>query len=529
MESRFKSRNASLAAALAAMVMAAWPAWSAHPCAECHPKEVAGYAATQMAHSLGHPGSEPSGKYFHAPSKTQFTIQVSHGRMIQRMERGGVTSEYPVAYEIGSGTHAFAYVIQLGDHLFQSPLGYFSGRGWAMSPGYENAKAPDFLRPITPDCLVCHAGKARPIPKTFSSYQSPPFEAESITCERCHGPVEAHLRNPVPGSIVNPATLPPRARDSVCEQCHLAGEERVPNPGKQVSDFRPGEKLEDVYSVYVSADSRDPARPAALRVISQVQQLALSMCARKSGGKLWCGTCHDPHFQPSNPRTYFREKCLSCHGAVLLKTHAKPNLDCIGCHMPRRPVTDGAHTVFTDHRIARRPPPARATVPAHESLSLVAWHEPQGALAQRNRGIADIKVGERQESFPLVNQGFDLLRDCWGKFPKDPPTLTGLGDALLTAGQGAEAAAAFEQAIQIEPHDAVLYLHAGLAWKQAGELQKATEDFEKVLQLDSLMEQPYRELISIYSQTHNSEKADEVHARFMKAFQKTDRTNGPPH
>lgn len=527
MRMRLKPRNASLPATLAMIAMAAWPALGAHPCAECHPKEVAGYAATQMAHSLGHPGSEPSGKYFHATSKTQFTIQVSHGRMVQGMARGGVTSEYPVAYEIGSGTHAFAYVIQLGDHLFQSPLGYFAGRGWGMSPGYENAKAPDFLRPITPDCLVCHAGKAQPIPQTFSSYQSPPFEDEAITCERCHGPVEAHLRNPVPGSIVNPATLPPRARDSVCEQCHLSGEERIPNPGKQISDFRPGQNLEDVYSVYVSDVSRDPARPGALRVISQVQQLALSRCARESGGKLWCGTCHDPHLQPSNPKAYFRQRCLSCHGAALLKTHARPNQDCIGCHMPRRPVTDGAHTVFTDHRIARRPPPARGTVIADESPSLMAWHEPEGALAQRNLGIAEIKVGERRESFPLVNRGFELLRECWEKFPADPPLLTRLGDALLTAGHGADAAAAFEQAIQLEPNVAVHYLHAGQAWMQAGDTQKAIEDFEKTLQLDPLMEQPYRELGKVYSAAHDGAKVNETYERFLKAFHKTDHSNPP--
>ncbi len=528
MRSRFISRKARLPAALAAMMATAWPAWGGHPCAECHAKEVAGFAATQMGQSLGHPGREPSGKYFHAPSKTQFTIQVNHGQMIQRMERDGVTSEYPVAYALGSGTHAFAYVIQLGDHLFQSPLGYFTGRGWDMSPGYENAKAPDFLRPVTPDCLVCHAGKARPIPQTFSSYQSPPFEAEAITCERCHGPVEAHLRNPVPGSIVNPATLAPRARDSVCEQCHLSGEDRVANPGKQLSDFHPGQELEDVYSVYVSEGSRDPARPGALRVISQVQQLALSTCARQSEGKLWCGTCHDPHLQPSNPKTYFREKCLSCHGAALLKTHAKPNLDCIGCHMPRRPVTDGAHTVFTDHRIARRPPPAHGTATHVDDVtSLVAWHEPAGTLAQRNLGIADIKVGERNESFPLVNQGFELLRDSWEKFPNDPPTLTGLGDALLTAGHGADAVAAFEQAIQLESNVAVHYLHAGLASEQARDSQKAIDDFEKALQLDPLMEQPYRELGRIYSEAHDAAKVNETYERFLKAFHKTELPTSP--
>ncbi len=442
------------------------------------------------------------------------------------MERDGVSSKYQVAYQLGSGTHAFAYVIQLGGHLFESPLGYFPGRGWGMSPGNQNLKEPDFARPVTPDCLVCHAGRLRPVPGTLNSYQDPPFEAEGITCERCHGPVEAHLSNPVPGSIINPANLPPQARDSVCEQCHLSGEERIPNPGKKLNDFHAGQELEDVYSVYVSAGSLDPSHPSALKVVSQVQQLALSTCARKSGGKLWCGTCHDPHLQPANPKAYFRDRCLSCHGTTLLKTHAKPNENCIGCHMPRRPVTDGAHTIFTDHRIVRRPSPAPGNTDSDESLSLLAWREPAGALAQRNLGLADIKVGEGKESFKLVNQGFELLQECWGKFPNDPPIVTALGDVLLTAGQGAHAAAVFEQAIQVEPNVAVHYLHAGLAWKQAHDRKKAIDYLEKALQLDPLMEQPYRELVKIYSEANDPAMAYQTLERFFKAFQKTERPNG---
>jgi len=47
----------------------------------------------------------------------------------------------------------------------------------------------------------------------------------------------------VPGSIVNPAKLQQAARDSICEQCHLAGEVRIPNPGKSMADFQPGQRV----------------------------------------------------------------------------------------------------------------------------------------------------------------------------------------------------------------------------------------------------------------------------------------------
>ncbi len=75
-------RKASIPAALAIILAAVMPGWCDHPCAQCHAKEVAGYAATQMAHSLGRPTPQPSGKYFHSLSKTQFIIESDNSRMV---------------------------------------------------------------------------------------------------------------------------------------------------------------------------------------------------------------------------------------------------------------------------------------------------------------------------------------------------------------------------------------------------------------------------------------------------------------
>lgn len=515
--------------AMAAAAAAARLASGVIPCAECHPKEVAGFEATAMGRSLSVPPRVPAGKFDHDVSGSRFSVEWDGARMIQHLERGGVHAEYEMSYAVGSGTHAFAYLTTSGGHLFESPLGYFPGRGWGMSPGYERDAKPDFYRPVTPDCLFCHAGSTRPLPGAYNAYQDPPFEAQAITCERCHGPTEAHLRAPLPGSIVNPAKLRPRARDSVCEQCHLIGEERVANPGKQLSDFRAGENLEDVFAVYVSGASKNSESPGGLRVVSQVQQLALSKCARRSEGKLWCGTCHDPHSEAARAATNFRAQCLECHGEALVKRHPKPSDDCVGCHMPRRPVTDGAHTIFTDHRIAihtSRELAASSAAPAnaHGSKapsSLVAWQEPAGALAQRNLGLAEVNVGDRLEAFDLVNQGFQLLMNCWDGFPNDPALLTGLGRALLAAGHGPEAAAAFEQAIQIEPSVAVRYLNAALAWKAAHDDQKAIGNLEKTIQLDPLLEQPYLELASIYAAEHDPDMVRRTEERYLHAFPKS--------
>jgi hypothetical protein len=494
-------------------------AWASIPCAQCHPAETAGYGSSQMAHSLGSVSPEPGGAFEHKASGTRFSVTLTPSGMEQKLDRDGFSGEYQPAYAIGSGTHAVGYLIQMNGHLFQSPICFYAGRGWDMAPGYENNESPDFLRPVTPDCLSCHVGKARPIEHSSNRYEDPPIEAEAITCERCHGPSEAHLRSPVPGSIINPAKLPIRARDSVCEQCHLSGEARIPNPDMKISDFHPGQNLEDVFSVYVYEGSLDPTRSAALKVISQAQQLALSTCLRKSSGKLWCGTCHDPHQTPADAKVYYRNRCLSCHGTALLRTHAKPNQDCIGCHMPRRVVSDGGHTVFTDHRIARRPPnepePSGKTGPQ----SLVAWHTPASALAERNLGLAEIEVGERTKTFPLISQGAKHLMEVWPQFPKDPPVLTGIGQVLLgLEDAGADAASVFERAIQVEPDSPSNYIHAALAWKAAHDDHKAIQYLEKAVHLDPVAEQPYLELAAIYAAEHQPAMVHLTYERYLKAF-----------
>ena len=504
------------AAALMLVVLTVPECRGAQPCATCHPKEVAGYAASAMAHSLGPPRPLPAGDFVHALSKSHFSARWNGARMVQGVERNNAIGEHEVAYVIGSGNHASGFLIQSGDHLFQSPIAWYTKRGiWDMAPGYEQARAPDFDRPVTPECLFCHSGQARPVRGTLNRYQSPPFQAEAITCERCHGPTEAHLRKPVPGSIVNPAKLPVRARDSICEQCHLSGVARIPNPGKQISDYRPGDELVDVFSVYLFASSRDPERASPLKVISQAQQLALSACARQSHGKMWCGSCHDPHEKPADARAYFRARCLACHGSVSA-SHPKPANDCIGCHMPKRPARDGGHTAFTDHHISRWPASDNASDNKPEPLA--AWRNPPSAFEKRNLGLADIEVGRQFKSAPHMLEALRLLTACKRDFPYDPAVSTGIGLVLLGMKRGSEAAASFAHAAEVEPDVASHYLDEGFAWKSANEPGKAIASFEKALELDPGLEQAYRELASLYDALQDQEKLREIKERYLRAF-----------
>jgi tetratricopeptide (TPR) repeat protein len=503
------------------------PAVSGHPCAACHPKEVQGFLATPMAQSMGPPSRGSSGNFYHDVSNTRFTIKSSPGQMTQRMERDGLTSQHSIAYSVGSGTHAVAYLVQVGNHLFQSPLSYYATSGWGMSPGYGKLKSPDFDRAVRPQCLSCHAGAVRPIADTLNAYENPPF-AEAISCERCHGSASAHLRGPAPGSIINPAKLEPRARDSVCEQCHLDVEVSIPNPDKETTDFRAGERLEDVYTVYVYQSSRYPAKPNPLTTISQSQELALSKCALKSADKLWCGTCHNPHALPKEPVAYYRDRCLSCHGAALLNSHPKPNQDCFGCHMPRLPVGRGAHTIFTDHRIAiytpqelarlRSAPIGNGSTLATNEDELVPWHNPPPQFAKRNLGLAYALVGRRLDALTFIRRGHDLLLSASNDFPIDPALLRAMGNTMTGFRAEASAHALFSKVLFVKPNSALVYYDMAFASTQAGNTERAIEYLEKTLQLDPFLVTPYKELARLYSISQQSALARETYGRFLKAF-----------
>jgi hypothetical protein len=74
-----------------------------------------------MAHSLRRAAREPEGSFQNAQG-IKFTVYSSEAGTFQRMERSGEVSEYKIDYVVGSGTHAFGYLIRTGDHLFQSPI-----------------------------------------------------------------------------------------------------------------------------------------------------------------------------------------------------------------------------------------------------------------------------------------------------------------------------------------------------------------------------------------------------------------------
>jgi hypothetical protein len=474
---------------------------------------VEGYARSAMAHSLRRAGQEPAGTVDTPDAK--ITMHSSPTGYWQTLQGGGDVTNYRIDYVIGSGNHASGYLLDLADHLFQSPVAYYKSRqAYDLAPGYEGRPDPDFTRPVAEGCLFCHSGTALHISGTSNRYRSPAFSAEAITCERCHGSAEKHLSDPRAGTIINPAKLEPSARDSICEQCHLLGVGRVLNPGKKFSDFRPGQRLEDVFTTYCNALPPD-ADAGKFKVISHVEQLARSTCARKSNGQLWCGTCHDPHNKPLEPVQYYRNKCLSCHVGNFSPSHPDKESNCIGCHMPRRDAKDGGHTAFTDHRIQRRPEPQSALA---EDTDIAAWREPTPELQKRNLGIAYVNVGAERRSPPFLIRGYRMLTEVQNQFSTDSELFTSMGTALLLGKQLSEAELAFERALQLNPGSVIGETNAASAYLQSGDVERAMVHLERAVAVDPLHLPADIPLIELYKRQGNVAKAAELSDKVSAAL-----------
>ncbi len=491
----------------------------------------------------------------------------------------------PVQYAVGSGQRAIAYLSHHNDLLFMSPLNWYSeANQYDFAPGHSVGDPRRFGRRAGEDCLSCHAGRVNQLERGGSRYGSPPFHQLAIGCENCHGPGEAHVRFQTGGvaaddvaatdPIINPADLDHQRREAVCYQCHLHATARVLRPERSQFDFRPGDRLDDVWAMLVheqtiTADGKSKA-------VNHVQQMHSSRCYRESDGRLGCISCHDPHGIPeaSQRFAFYRNRCLACHSVDACSEEQPVRMavedSCTECHMPSRDTHGISHVSQTDHRIMRCADEP-STAPGGGRSGTASFTSPDSLPAlkflwdtaarlpdwehQRTRGIALWLAGSHAGSRPpreIIQQLEPIVRQR----PEDGTVQTVLGAYWMQLGSPARAQPFFEaaladpharetavsnlltiyyltsqwtsalqlseQMLQIEPDSPRVHSLRADIFANLGQPEKAIDAAEVALRLDPTLVPVRQYLIGLYQRLGATEDATR-HQHFLQRMRGTGR------
>ncbi len=551
------------------------PYVDARICANCHPRIAQTYALTGMARSFRRSPEAPEVRFYHSPSDTWYAIERKQGKLVQRRWRVGpggaevLADESSIDYLMGSGNHVktFLHRNQRGA-LTELPLAWYAEHGgtWAMEPGYDGGSLPP-PRQIAYECMFCHNAYPQIPPGHDEPGAEPLYSGElpqGIDCQRCHGPGGGHVRAAQQGmsfdavrrAIVNPARLSPERQMEVCLQCHLeTTSQPLPHSivryGRGPFSYRPGEPLADFELFFDRAPGS--GHDDDFEIAHSAYRFRKSQCFLKSGGRLTCTTCHNPHDIPRGAaaRAHYNGVCSQCHGAGVRAAIAggkhTAEANCIGCHMPKRRTQDVVHAVMTDHFIGRRPPagdplapmpesqeffanPYRGEVvpyyppaleagdgPLYEAVAQVTQRSNPAGIARLASELARQKPAEAQFYIELGQallgagdpaaavQQFEQAANIK---PESRSAASNLADALTASGEPARAVVILTQALQTSPADPLLWHQLGIAQAEAGNDSEALRDLQKCLDLDPGLAEAHNALAERLASAGNLEGAE---------------------
>jgi tetratricopeptide (TPR) repeat protein len=447
-------------------------------CASCHAEIYTSYLKTVMARASGAAADGLiTGELRHKPSGVVYRVYREDDRTWMSYEREkekDFRGQRELLYFLGSGVKGRSYLFSVQGFLFETPINWYSQEHqWNMTPAYTEAREIPMNLPSYVDCLNCHAsGMQVPEAGTDSKFSGAPFAHAGITCELCHGAGQGHDEGK--GTIVNPAKLPAERRDAICMECHFEGTVAIEQPGKRLYQFEPGDRLSDYAHYFLLSGS---AQPETVEALSQVEALSLSMCKRKSGDKMWCVSCHDPHREPREEEraAYYRGKCLNCHGESFGAKHHPDKQDCTQCHMPSLPNQAVAHTQSTDHRILRHPNAVQFRAKSIGGMHLTSFPESDASLATtRDFALAWEALAQRKIE-GASHEAEEFLRKAVKEHPDDARVLAALGFVEQERGHDKEARELYERALKSDPLNNDAATNLGTLEARAGHLRRAVQ------------------------------------------------------
>lgn len=495
-------------------------------CYGCHSGIYKSFLKTDMGHSMStvsdwKAAGIPDQATVSQPGTSRvFSVSRSASAWQQTESEPGVFSvDHQLDYVVGSGYNGLTFLIQRGSFLFQAPLSYYSRiQKWDLSPGYEQVDL-GFSRMVPQECINCHAGRPALQPNVPGAYADKPFDEVAIGCENCHGPGEAHVKAAgKANAIVNPAKLKPALADNICLNCHQAGDARVTQPGRNYLDFRPGQWLFDTAIIFKQPSTGTQQASDLLEHYSAMQA---SRCFRQSAGKLSCLTCHDPHIQPAGQEAvgYYRSKCLTCHTdkSCKLPLSARSPDNCIGCHMPKRDVTQISHSALTNHRIPSQPDEPLPALKQTVQDGVVVVDRPGNGDPQLSKLILLKAYQQLAQKNPDYQQRYlSTLDDLERSQPQDSFVQGALGDRALSQERTDEAIEHLKKALPLGTP--AIYLELGQALAKGGRSDEAIEYLKKGVELDPYNAVMKKTLILQYINLKSYSEARLLMGQYVEAF-----------
>lgn len=558
-------------------------------CKKCHSKEFESFSQHPMAKSVAsildaEPIEDYTGQTTFTPNPQRKYIVEKAQQKIVHHEVGQDREAKPiydqaeeVRYVLGSGRRGRSYLLDRDGWLFMSPISWYSEkRCWDLSPGYDPQRHPRFDRRVPERCLQCHAGRLNHTRVTsgadFERYGQPPFAEISIGCERCHGPGEAHIAWQTHGGqhigsdpMMRLSELSPARRDDVCNQCHLVGEFQVLRSNRSHGDFRPGDHVGDIWTVFVTNSDIDQS--GATVAVSQVEQMQRSRCYIASDRRLGCITCHEPHSLPKHgsESDYFDQRCSSCHqpNHCSVSNAEREQLggatSCIACHMPRLSANDVPHTTQTDHSIRRRTRKIESAEAEKVEQTFQVYDQDRSPLSdaelararglflaeraktEHNEELARLANATLRQAGPAVADDVRVLdamafceilvgrtreaADFWSRAVSrssdEPEILDSLAAQLMDVGEITRALQLLEQALALDPWKSDRHLRRSKLLLQRGQLRFAAESAQKALELNPSDPNVYQWLSELHRATGNIELSEEFAAKRRRLLDQT--------
>ncbi|MEZ4886040.1 MAG: tetratricopeptide repeat protein [Chitinophagales bacterium] len=526
-------------------------------CQSCHQEIYETFIQTGMGQSFDHATPQKSAaefgdhvvlydslnNFYYKPFWQQDSLYIKEFRLDKTSKDTIYQRNQYVKYIVGSGQHTNSHIFDDNGYLYQAPITFYTQKGiWDLAPGFEGGFSSRFNRMIGLECMTCHNSLPNFVKGSENKYLNLP---NGISCERCHGAGEIHVKQKLANeiidtskyvdySIVNPKRLPRPLQLNLCKRCHLQGI-AVLKDGKNFDDFKPAMYLHEVMDVFLPEYDGNETQ---FIMASQAHRMEKSACFKNSD--MTCLTCHNPHVSVKyTPRQTFNNACINCHkvsdmaanttgnsesekedseavvtNCSLPKTQriTKNNNDCSGCHMPISGSIDIPHVTIHDHYI-RKPIPETEKNKIENFIGLQAatdgavddWTTAKGYLhfyesyapkvtfldsaayyLQRSKEGNPLKTLEVKVHLSYLQENFEAVIEAANVLPiskiKDGWTAYRIGEAFLQQKQYETAADYFSKSLDILPLNLDFKNKLGVAVMELGNIEGAQKLFASILE-----------------------------------------------